>query len=191
MKPAPTVAVAPLGPAVVAAMLLGATACIWLPRLPPVALLWPGLVLAVLLLLPRLRLVGAALFGATLLMLHADHALDQRLPEALQGVDLQVQVQVRGLPEQRPGVARFEAEIISGSGAAAVLQGAQVRLGWYGAKAPPAPGSRWQLSVRLKRPRGVQNPGGFDFERYALERRVAATGYVREHPDNRELRGAA
>jgi competence protein ComEC len=33
----------------------------------------------------------------------------------------------------------------------------------------------------------VVNPGGFDFERHALQRRLAATGYVREHPDNREL----
>jgi competence protein ComEC len=32
----------------------------------------------------------------------------------------------------------------------------------------------------LRRPRGLRNPGGFDFARLALERRYAATGHVRE-----------
>ncbi|HTD27850.1 MAG TPA: DNA internalization-related competence protein ComEC/Rec2, partial [Xanthomonadaceae bacterium] len=41
---------------------------------------------------------------------------------------------------------------------------------------------RWKLMVKLRRPRGVLDPGGFDFEELALERRVAATGYVR-HPE--------
>ena len=40
--------------------------------------------------------------------------------------------------------------------------------------------SRWQLHVRLKRPRGLVNPGGFDAERFALERGIVATGYVRD-----------
>jgi competence protein ComEC len=33
--------------------------------------------------------------------------------------------------------------------------------------------------VRLKRPRGLANPHGFDFEPWALERGIRATGYVR------------
>jgi competence protein ComEC len=60
-------------------------------------------------------------------------------------------------------------------------------LSWYRPQAVPAPGSLWRLQVRLKRPRGSVNPGGFDFERHALERRLAATGYVRDAPGNAEL----
>lgn len=41
------------------------------------------------------------------------------------------------------------------------------------------PGERWRFTVRLKRPHGNANPGGFDYEAWLLERGVRATGYVR------------
>jgi competence protein ComEC len=41
--------------------------------------------------------------------------------------------------------------------------------------------------VRLKRPHGNINPGGFDLEAWLLERNLRATGYVRESPDNRRV----
>ena len=67
-------------------------------------------------------------------------------------------------------------------GEAATLAGRRLQLGWYGrpGESLPAlgPGSRWLLQVRLRPPRGVVNPGGFDFERRALERRIAATGQI-------------
>lgn len=48
-------------------------------------------------------------------------------------------------------------------------------------------GERWQLTVRLKHPHGNANPHGFDFEAWALERNIRATGYVRKSSDNRRL----
>jgi competence protein ComEC len=50
-----------------------------------------------------------------------------------------------------------------------------------------AGGQRWRLKVRLKQPRGLSNPGGFDFERWALERGIGATGYVRRSAVNARL----
>ncbi len=65
-------------------------------------------------------------------------------------------------------------------------------LTWYGAPgeeagetvAPPdlRAGERWRFTVRLKRPRGLANPHGFDFESWALARGIRATGYVRAAP---------
>jgi competence protein ComEC len=43
-------------------------------------------------------------------------------------------------------------------------------------------GERWALTVRLKRPRGTINPGGFDYESWLLERNLRATGYIRANP---------
>lgn len=43
-------------------------------------------------------------------------------------------------------------------------------------------GEGWRLQVRLKRPHGFANPGGFDYERWLLSRGVGATGYVRLQP---------
>jgi len=75
----------------------------------------------------------------------------------------------------------------------------RILLSWYGAGArddgetgedvPPAvrPGERWTLTVRLKRPHGFANPGGFDYEAWLLERGLRATGYVRKSADNVRL----
>ncbi|OGS98098.1 MAG: DNA internalization-related competence protein ComEC/Rec2 [Gallionellales bacterium RIFCSPLOWO2_12_FULL_59_22] len=57
-------------------------------------------------------------------------------------------------------------------------------------------GERWRLTLRLKQPHGSSNPHGFDFEVWALERNIRATGYVHNsekllagHPkgDNRRI----
>ena len=55
----------------------------------------------------------------------------------------------------------------------------RVLLGWYNVDSPVQPGERWAFTVRLKRPHGVMNPGGFDFEAWMLERKLRASGYVR------------
>jgi competence protein ComEC len=49
------------------------------------------------------------------------------------------------------------------------------------------PGQRWALTVRLQRPHGNANPGGFDYEVWLLEQGVRATGYVRAGAANRML----
>jgi len=48
-------------------------------------------------------------------------------------------------------------------------------------------GERWQLVVRLQRPHGLANPGGFDLEAWLLERGLRATGYVRVDEANRRI----
>ncbi len=50
-------------------------------------------------------------------------------------------------------------------------------------------GQRWRFSVRLKRPHGTMNPGGFDFERWLFEQGLRATGSVVENkpPDNHNM----
>lgn len=50
-----------------------------------------------------------------------------------------------------------------------------------------AAGERWRLVVRLKRPHGYANPGGFDLEAWLLERNLRATGYVRTSGGNERL----
>lgn len=49
------------------------------------------------------------------------------------------------------------------------------------------PGERWELTVRLRRPRGTANPGGFDYEAWLFERGIRATGYVRAKSANRRV----
>ncbi|SDD14001.1 DNA internalization-related competence protein ComEC/Rec2 [Aquimonas voraii] len=174
-------------------LLVGVSAALTLTSLPPEWMSWLALVLGLLAWLsPRLgssllRWSGAALFGAALALLVAQSALQQRLPAELEGRDLRVQGRVEGLPQRGLDAVRFDFRVESGEGEADVLAGRLLRIGWYRSEQAPEAGSRWSLQLRLKAPRGVDNPGGFDFERHALQRRLAATGYVREHPGNREL----
>jgi len=44
----------------------------------------------------------------------------------------------------------------------------------------PLPGAECTLTVRLKRPHGVANPGGFDYEAWLLSEGVTATGSARD-----------
>jgi competence protein ComEC len=63
----------------------------------------------------------------------------------------------------------------------------RLRLSWYEGAPELHPCDQWKLRLRLKRPRGMVDPGGFDFERYALEQGIVATGYVRDNADNVHL----
>ncbi len=49
------------------------------------------------------------------------------------------------------------------------------------------PGERWALTVRLQRPHGNVNPGGFDLEAWLLQQGFRATGHVRDDTTNRRL----
>ena len=45
-------------------------------------------------------------------------------------------------------------------------------------------GDKWQLLVKLKRPRGFVNPIGFDYQGYLLSEGIAAIGYVKKSSKN-------
>jgi competence protein ComEC len=54
----------------------------------------------------------------------------------------------------------------------------RVRLSWYNPKVRLEPGQVWSATAKLKRPRGLANPGGFDYHAWLLGQDLAATGYV-------------
>ncbi|HEX7917290.1 DNA internalization-related competence protein ComEC/Rec2 [Rudaea sp.] len=169
------------------ALLAGTVAVQMLTGLPP---LWITLVLTVvalaLIALPsRWRWLGYVLLGAAWTIWRADLTLSARLPAALEGEDIVVTGAVLGLPYAQDDATRFDLAV-----AAAERDGQRVpvsgtlRLHWYASEKTVVPDiepcSRWRVHVRLKRPRGLIDPGAFDFERYALAEGITATGYVRE-----------
>ncbi|MDX9875881.1 MAG: DNA internalization-related competence protein ComEC/Rec2, partial [Spongiibacteraceae bacterium] len=52
-----------------------------------------------------------------------------------------------------------------------------VQLNFYSAE-PLHPDERWRLRVRLKRPHGFANPGGFDYESWLVAQGISATGSI-------------
>jgi len=160
----------------------------WIWALPAVALLslWAGRHSACWV---RMLAVPAA-FGAGFLWAaaQAQLRLEDRLSAGLEGRDHSVVGVVVGLPSVGEDVVRFEFEPETTLGGERLPR--RIRLAWYRAapgqavadvdRALPHPGERWRLTLRLKRPHGLVNPGGFDYEAWLFEQGIGATGYVRQ-----------
>ncbi len=144
--------------------------------------------------IPFLRLPLALVIGFLWGQLWAGCWLAQQLPTDLEGEDLLVEGRIEGLPtvgEQRIGFD-FMVDRMRHDGDEVAAPG-RIRLSWFGDAVPDLlPGDRWQLVVRLKRPHGFMNPGGFDYEGWAFRHGIHARGYVRKNPLNHRLdQGAA
>lgn len=139
--------------------------------------------------------------------LGANHqSLAERLPLALHGTDHQVALEIESLPETSAAVAnfgspravqgfldsRFRARILESNQREFI--GKRLLLSWYRIDQEFAekliPGSRWSMTLRLKRPRGSVNPHTFDYEAWLLQQGIYATGYVRERDATPEHLGA-
>ena len=175
------------------AVLAGAFALQNATALPMVnwAPLGVALLLAVILVPERLRATRAAMLllaglaaGYGWAAWRAELRLAEALPHALEGVDVEVVGIVASLPQTHERGVRFTFHVEHGERLPRV-----VSLTWYAERArggedpiPPPKlqaGQRWHMTLRLKRPRGLANPHAFDFEPWALERGIRATGYVR------------
>jgi competence protein ComEC len=104
--------------------------------------------------------------------------LADELAFADEGRDVRVEGIIASLPMALDRGVRFEFDIEQVL-APDVKLPSRVLLAWYSLGLDVQPGERWQFTVRLRRPHGVLNPGGFDLEAWLLERNLRATGYVR------------
>ncbi|WP_412479581.1 ComEC/Rec2 family competence protein [Azonexus sp. IMCC34839] len=138
-----------------------------------------------------LILVAGLLIGFGWAAWRAELRLADELPIAMEGSDVGIVGVIAGLPQGFANGSRFEFDVERVATEGAAVPG-RIMLSWYRgrsegeAELPPLrPGERWQLTVRLKRPHGNANPGGFDYEAWLLERNIRATGYVRPGPGQR------
>jgi competence protein ComEC len=161
-----------------------------MPALPPaelsLALSVVALALAVFLRHGVVRHLCVLLLFAAWAAAHGAYGMSLRLRADREGQDIAVTGQVAALPRSRGPDTSFLFTPDRADGDAAALRGTW-RLTWFRAPVAPRPCERWQLTVRLRRPRGGVNPGGFDTERNALQHGIVATGYVRSAPDNHRI----
>ena len=121
----------------------------------------------------------------------AAHYQQQSLPPELEALDLSVIGVVSDMPQVRADGVRFRFKVeqaLRHDNGSAVALPETLHLGWHSrsfegdTKALPVlrAGERWRLLVRLKRPHGFVNPGGFDAELWMWSQGIQASGYVRE-----------
>lgn len=168
-----------------------AGACLALLALPPPpdAVLFAALLAAGALCAWRMRalLLGMALLGAAVSLWLAESRLQQRMPDSAGRVDRIVTGVIDGFPRVNAGVCRFRFRVTRIEDDGPPLE--RLQVSWYDCRTPPSAGEAWQLKIRLRAPRGLRNPGGFDFERWAFRENLDATGYVRQEFKPRRLAG--
>jgi len=166
--------------------LLGVSLALQLPELPNAYWLW--LILPSVYCLhkfPNSRIFLALPLGLLWVIAHGLWYLSSELPDELIKQDILVNGKIATLPESDNLQTRFELDVISIKHQGQLVDGPKrIRLNWYSKTPEIHAGQQWQLIVRLKPAHGMQNPGGFDYEKWLFERGIRATGYVRKSDSN-------
>ncbi len=159
----------------------------FLPRLPPLP--WLLLILPLVLVALRFstfRVILAVALGGAWGVIYGHGILANQLSEDLVSRDVVVSGRVVDLPVSDDRRQRFILNVDTAHFADDIHSDIEnfprnIQLSWY-AKEPVAvrSGERWQWQVRLKRPRGFVNPGGFDYQVWLMRRGIGGVGYVRE-----------
>lgn len=169
-----------------------------LPQLPAVSLLVAALAAVLLACCVFQRCSGLLLLALFLLFLiravsWGQAQLQQRVDPLFESRDIIVEGVVDGLPEDQGRRQRFDFAVTSAylpDGLGPIDFPSRIRLSDYrpvqrltsdaGGLPVVVGGQGWRLLVRVKRPHGFANPGGFDYELWLLSRGIGGTGYVRE-----------
>jgi competence protein ComEC len=149
---------------------------------------------------PILSLSLILMLGLLWSWLLAARQLEQQLPRELEGVDFWVTGHIASLPSPRGAFQQFDLDIGSAcfrlhprdcprNPGPTPLAGARITLNEYTGLAL-APGERWRFRVRLNRPHGFANPGGYDYEASLFVQGIVGRGYVRSTPFNKRLAAA-
>jgi len=176
-----------------------AAGVLWLQMQPELPVWWHWAIAGSVLLLPRLHwsawptklltIVACCALGFAWASWRADLRLGDELAMDWEGQDVEVVGVVATLPQDFSNGTRFEFALETVLTVAAIVP-QRVMLSWYQGRRDDdslerlvvRPGERWRFTVRLKRPHGNANPGGFDYEAWLLEHNIRASGYIRANP---------
>ena len=167
------------------AFLFGCSSVTYFLAPPSLILLGLGMVLTLLI---CLRFRGKLLLfflgficGLFWVMLFASCHLHHRMEKKFEGKTISIVGSVSSIPikDQNDISFNFKTSLFDKQKRALNL-----KLTWYRTNTSLNSGEKWHLFVRLKRPHGFMNPGGFDYEAWLFEKNIAATGYVVNKQNN-------
>jgi len=131
------------------------------------------------------KLVFALLLGFSWSFVSIVLFQHNQFPTELEGKELLVEGVISSIPKTSSRSTQFNFKTRLEN------KGYQFKLGWYEKLHQiPQAGERWRLLVKLKRPHGSMNPGGFDYERSLYRKAISATGYIRRNEVNQKLSNA-
>jgi competence protein ComEC len=169
--------------------LLGCVLLIQLISLPDSHYLWLLIPALIFVIFPNTRWLAFVVLGFLWSSYQASLLLDDRLSLDLQGQDLLITGTVSNIPEFYDRRIRFEFKPDQDQ---EISLPNKISLNWYQPFVKDIHASdRWQLSVRLKQPYGMKNPGTFDYESWLFQQGIGATGYVRNNAQNVRLENAS
>ncbi len=169
-------------PACAICFLAGNLAIHQLPLLPNGGLILVSGAFAIMICLAfGVRSFACLLVGLVWTLVAARGGLEHRLDAARDGQDFHVIGWVDDFVNRNAASTTFSLHV---DAAELVADGESVnlsrlRLTWYEDRPQIEPAMRLELIARLKQPRGLRNPGGFDYERWLYLSGYSATGYVR------------
>ncbi|KAA3633723.1 MAG: ComEC family competence protein, partial [Proteobacteria bacterium] len=141
----------------------------------------------------RVALCGVAC-GVLYTGVHVDYWLGKRLAAGETRLETIIEGVIESKPRRLRGLTRIELRLnhtLNGNMEASrrilpTFYGT-VRLNCYDCAQEFATGEVWRLRVRLRGIHGLANPGVFDYERWAFQRRLVASGSIVEGSENRRL----
>ncbi|WP_455365258.1 DNA internalization-related competence protein ComEC/Rec2 [Kaarinaea lacus] len=179
--------------------LLGVLICHQLAELPPKPWVWLlVMIIPLAIAFKSLRPFFFIIIGFLYSVLIAHDKIAGQIFPDLEGRDLLVSGIVAELPNKNSERTRFLLKLTDLSELNKAVTKPElspsvhplpryIQLNWYRTAPAIEVGQQWQLVVRLKRPHGFMNPGGFDYEAWLYQQDIHATGYVRDNTETRPL----
>ncbi len=128
------------------------------------------------------RYPGCFVFGLGWFLLAGQEIVDARLPHQYAGDSLLTDVQIIDFPRRAGNSLVMLVTPLNDP-----RLPPRSRVSWFEPVTEPALGDVWRLELRLKKPRGLSNPGVFDREAWLFRNEIHATGYVVNGKRNRRL----
>lgn len=127
-----------------------------------------------------LRLPAACACGFAWCVWYANAHLAWTLPSELEGKTIAISGYIASIPNVSPYRTTF----------LFATKTSLIHLSWQEKNVHLKEGDEWRLFVRLKKIHAMLNPGGSDYEAWAAQAGVRASGYVVKTPDNKLLDSA-
>lgn len=134
-----------------------------------------------------LTLLAGFILGFAYTAWYAQNLLQWSLPKEWESKPMLISGYIKSIPVLSEFGAQFEFAPTTIPIGIKSKPSILIRLNWRDPPTGIKVGDHWQLQVRLKRIHGIQSPGAFDYEAWAIQNRIRASGYIIASTANRFL----